>query len=266
MTARDDWARDLDSWAIPPEILAQAPERPWIHPVAQFTPPAQIPDSPSHRRAREALPAGGSVLDVGSGGGRASLAITPPASHIVAVDTQQAMLDVAASQAAARGAKFTGIVGAWPEVADRTPTCDVVVCHHVAYNVAGIGSFVTALSSHATRRVVIELPTRHPLSNLNPLWQHFWGLERPDHPRSDDFVACVRELGIDPQYEVWTDVSWGQRADMTDAERVAMVRVRLCLTADRDPEIVEALHELATPRPHEVATVWWDMESAVDRS
>ena len=89
----EQWRSDLASWAIPEEILSQAPESPWIHPVSMFTVDDEIPDSHSHRVAREAMPAGGSVLDVGSGGGRASMALVPPSTMLVAVDHQQGMLD-----------------------------------------------------------------------------------------------------------------------------------------------------------------------------
>ena len=33
----DAWRDDLASWAIPEEILSQADEPPWVHPVAMFT-------------------------------------------------------------------------------------------------------------------------------------------------------------------------------------------------------------------------------------
>ena len=81
MTAAEKWRADLASWAIPEEIRVQAPQDPWIHPVAQFIAPDVIPDSPAHQVARAALPEGGSVLDVGCGGGRAALALVPPASR-----------------------------------------------------------------------------------------------------------------------------------------------------------------------------------------
>src|SRR5581483_9036430 len=79
------WRDDLESWAIPPEILAAAPETPWACPTALFARSteetlaagggltAQGEPSPSFLRAREVLPAGGSVLDVGAGAGAASL-------------------------------------------------------------------------------------------------------------------------------------------------------------------------------------------------
>lgn len=124
----DQWRADLESWAIPDEILGQAAEPPWIHPVSMFTVDDTIADSPSHRRAREALPADGSVLDVGSGGGRAAFALVPPAGSVVAVDHQQAMLDAFAEAALPRGVRSHEYLGTWPAVADDVPRCDVVVC------------------------------------------------------------------------------------------------------------------------------------------
>ena len=67
-TAAEQWKKDLASWAIPQEILDQAVEKPWIHPPALFEIPDVIQDSLSHQRAREAMPDGGTVLDIGCGG------------------------------------------------------------------------------------------------------------------------------------------------------------------------------------------------------
>ena len=116
----NQWAADLESWALPQEILDQAPEVPWKHPVAMFTvapPHTPIPDSLSHQRAREVLEPGGSVLDIGSGGGRASMAITPPAGTLTAVDHQQEMLDEFHKAAETRGAIAHSYLGDWPDVA-----------------------------------------------------------------------------------------------------------------------------------------------------
>jgi len=259
MTAAERWAADLARWAIPQEILDQVDEMPWTHPVKQFTAPDVIPDSPSHSRAREALPAGGSVLDVGSGGGRASLALVPPAGRITAVDTSPGMLEAFVSGAGRRGVEAHTILGEWPRVEDEAPVCDVVVCHHVVYNVPDIAPFLRALTSQATRRVVVELPVRHPLTWLNPLWKHFWDLDRPMDPTADDLVACAREVGLDPTLEVWVDAQWGSRVDLPRAERVAMARTRVCLTPDRDPEVADFLAHMPESPERRVATLWWDV-------
>ena len=255
----DQWRRDLASWAIPEEILAQADEKPWVHPVAMFTVDDEIADSHSHRIAREAVPPDGSVLDVGSGGGRASLALVPPAGMVVAVDHQQGMLDAFAEAAERRGVRHLEFLGDWPAVVDEVPECDVVVCHHVAFNVADIGPFLQGLDSRARQRVVLELPMHHPMSSMNPLWKRFWDLDRPTQPTAHDLAAIARALGFDAHIDVWNDETWGRRVDMSMEERVRFARIRLCLTEERDAEVAAALIEQADNVPREVATVWWDV-------
>jgi SAM-dependent methyltransferase len=255
----DQWRVDLASWAIPEEILAQAEEKPWVHPVAMFTVEEDITDSHSHRIARAAVPSDGSVLDVGSGGGRASLALVPPAGMVVAVDHQQGMLDAFAEAAERRGVRHREFLGDWPAVVDEVPECDVVVCHHVAFNVADIGPFLRGLDSRARRRVVLELPMHHPMSNMNPLWKRFWNLDRPTKPTAHDLAAIARALGFDAHIDVWNDETWGRRVDMSMEERVRFARIRLCLTEERDVEVAAALIEQADNIPREVATVWWDV-------
>ncbi|MFM8626049.1 MAG: class I SAM-dependent methyltransferase [Actinomycetota bacterium] len=260
MTALEHWADALPRWGIPDHILRAAPESPWIHPVASFTPGDDVHvDTPSRSRALEALPAGGSVLDVGCGGGRAAFGLVPPATTVVGVDHQQEMLDVFGAQAASRGVGARTILGDWPAVADATPACDVVVCHHVFYNVADLGPFVRALTSHARRRVVVELPQHHPLSSLTPFWRQFWDLERPEAPTHHDALAAVRETGVDAHMEEFTQPL--PSGAITD-NHVAHTRVRLCLTPDRDPEVRAAM-EMHRVTERSVATIWWDSGSRV---
>lgn len=255
------WRADLQSWAIPQEILDQASEPPWAHPVAMFTVKGEVPDSLSHQRAREALPLNGSVLDIGSGGGRASMAITPPAGTLIAVDHQKEMLHEFSAAAQAKGVVSHTYVGDWPAVADSVPEADVVVCHHVAYNVADIVPFLVALNDHARVRVVMELPMTHPMSNMNSLWKKFWDLDRPTAPTPHLLQAIAVALGYPAVLDVWTDNTWGQRVDMSPSERIRQARIRLCLREDRDAEVAAALLAEQDSKPREVATLWWDVRS-----
>jgi SAM-dependent methyltransferase len=257
-TAAQQWADDLASWAIPPEILAVAPESPWIHPVEMFTVAGDVPDTLSHQRAREALGVGGSVLDVGCGGGRAAMALVPPAGRVTGVDEQQAMLDRFVAAAMEREVASETILGLWPQVAAGTPSADVVVCHHVAYNVADLVPFVMALSAHATRRVVVELPTTHPLTHMAPLWLEFWGLERPTGPTADDCLAVVREAGIDATIETWVDQSASARSLLTPEQQAHYTRIRLCLPEAREPDVAAFLARTEDPPARRTATLWWD--------
>ena len=245
----------MAEWTIPAEILAGAPESPWIHPPELFTVQGQIPDSPSHRIARAVEP--DSVLDVGCGGGRAALALTPPARELIGVDHQQRMLELFAAAAEAAGASHTEVLGDWPEASARTPDADVVVCHHVAYNVAELAPFALALTAHARHRVVLELPQQHPLSHLSAAWRHFWDIERPTGPTAGDALAVLREAGLDAQIELWQDESFASRATIPLNDQARFMRIRLCLPLEREADVLQFLVDQGPEAPREQATIWW---------
>jgi SAM-dependent methyltransferase len=260
-TASSHWASELSAWQIPQEILAAAPASPWIHPVELFRAgDAPEPDTPSRSRAREVLPPGGTVLDVGCGGGRAALALAPPAATVIGVDHQQGMLDNFAAAATERGLRHGEILGNWPEVAEQAPSADVVVCHHVAYNVADLPGFVAALDAHARQRVVLVLPQCHPLAATAPLWQHFWGLERPDGPTAHDALEVIRENGLDAHLEHWQQGDPGASPlhGVPMAKQVEFMRIRLCLAPDRDAELAQIMAD-TPPTLRQLATIWWDV-------
>jgi SAM-dependent methyltransferase len=257
------WAEELAGWGVPEEIRAQCPTDPWVLPVELFRAPAGEPmTTVSLARAREALPPGGHVLDVGCGGGRASLALVPPARRVTGVDRSPEMLAAFAEAAATAGVAHAGIAGSWPEAAERTPRADVVVCHHVAYNVADLAAFARALDGHARHRVVLELTGRHPTAWLSPLWQRFWGLPRPAGPVARDALDVLVEAGLPARLETWQDDTPRGVLTLSPAERVAFVRTRVCLPADRDPEVADALAALPLGEPRTMATIWWDVGRA----
>lgn len=256
--AAHQWVADLASWAIPDAIMAQAPSNPWIHPVAQFlAPDGPIPDSPSHAAAREVLPEGGSVLDVGCGGGRGALALVPPAMHLIGVDHQEGMLEAFAAAAEARGVTHTEILGDWPDVAADTPIADVAISHHVAYNVPDLPGFARALTEHARHRVVLELPVRHPLSWMNPLWKQFWDLNRPTSPTAEDALVILRELGYDAHLVEFDDVT--ERIPLDPTAQAEAACVRLCLPVDRADEVAAAVVAADRGTPRRLAAIWWDV-------
>jgi SAM-dependent methyltransferase len=263
--AAERWRLALEAWAIPEEILAAAPESPWSFPTELFATRADAAvehTTPSARRAIEALERGGSVLDVGSGAGAASLPLAPTAGRITAVDTSPAMLDAFRERAARAGVAHEAIVASWPEVADDVAVADVVVCNHVLYNVANLDVFVSALTDHARARVVVELSPRHPASDLDRLWLRFHGLLRPTGPTADDAAAVIEEtLGVEPRRDDWTAPP---RGTLTREDMVAWIRRRLCLTADRDPEVAAAIADRLVEQdgrvsfgPRPVVTLWW---------
>ena len=89
------------------------------------------------------------MLDVGVGGGAASLPLAPPAALLVGVDQSEGMLATFADACERRRVAHREVQGSWPDVAGQVEPADVVVCHHVLYNVADVVPFVEALSEHA---------------------------------------------------------------------------------------------------------------------
>ena len=258
MGAAEEWAGALASWAIPPEILAAAPEDPWAWPVSSFvraTAHAMARDTPSARRGREAVPEGGTVLDVGCGAGAASLPLCPPAAVVVGVDRDDEMLAAFAEQASARGVEHREISGPWPGVMDAVSAADVVVCHHVLYNIGDLEPFVTAMADRARNRFVIEMTAEHPRAWSAPIWRALHGIERPTRPTAEDAIEVLAELGVAVHVERWVS----EMDPTPSAELVPMVRRALCLPAARDPDVAKALAEHPPPSSRAHVTLWADV-------
>jgi SAM-dependent methyltransferase len=262
------WRSDLESWAIPTEILAATPESPWVLPRQLFIRRAEhrseASAGPSYQRAWEALANPGSVLDVGAGAGAACLPLVPRAPAMTAVDSDRDLLSVLVDNADRLGKAVLPVCGRWPDVAGEVEPADVVTCHHVLYNVADLGPFVAALTSHARRLVVVELTARHPLTALNPLWERFHGLVRPNVPTACDALAVLEELGLAPGHEVWSRS--GEPDHGTFEDLVEVTRRRLCMGPGRAGEVASALRELGAEGDRaaelrspgsELVTIWW---------
>jgi len=214
---------------------------------------AQQPVRPSRRRALEALPEGGSVLDVGVGGGASSLGLVPKAALITGVDSLDDMLESFKASARAVGVDARAVHGRWPEAAGHVEPADVAVCHHALYGVAEIEPFIAAITASARERVVIEVSAHPPLINLNPLWRRFHGIERADRLVADDAKALLASMGLAVDRE---DIVLPPAAQEVTPERVAFVRRRLFVGPERDDEIATFLEE-QVPEEHRVAALWW---------
>lgn len=270
------WAEDLAAWRIPEHITAKAEHSPWVLPEEVFTRRAERylaqPEGPSYRLAVQALGDGGTVLDVGAGAGAASLPLIAHTTALTAVDQHLPMLDWLAERAATLGLGAHTVCGRWPDIADRIAPADVVLCHHVLYNVADLEPFVVALTNHARRLVIAEITVRHPLTQLNPYWQEFHGLTRPAGPTADDAIKALQALGLDVQAERWTRTPSAEYA--TFAALLDVTRRRLCLPPERAGDLAAALrrdgvHDHIPPdlgsSGRELVTLWWAGTAQPDR-
>ena len=256
MISSEKWKSDLEAWSIPKEIIDKAPESPWIHPPSLFQIPKLIDLTPSHQKAFEVLPVNGSILDIGCGGGIAAFAMGKKAGLVIGVDHQVEMLEMFSENAKERHIDSKVYEGFWPEIESKVEVADIAVAHHVVYNVQEIVPFIKAMNSHARKRVVIEMPQHHPLSNLSEAWKFFWNLDRPVNPTPQDFVDVLSELGINAHVQLWDGQSRQER-NMDDAVR--FTRIRLCLPASREAEVRQFLENYPPSEIRPLATIWWDL-------
>ncbi|MBV9312744.1 MAG: methyltransferase domain-containing protein [Pseudonocardia sp.] len=253
--AADRWRQLQQARAVPPEILEAAEVSPWRHNPARFAAPAEPLNSPSRDAALALLSDDrgdgepGAVLDVGCGGGSASIAVADRAGELVGIDHDPSMLEVFAADCRARGIRFRTVLGEWPSVADEAGSADAVLCHHVGYNTLDLTSFVVALTTAARRGVVMELTARHPMAWLDPLWARFHDVHRPEPATADDAIAVLAELGITPSVTRWERPSLGP-------EDPVWIARRLCLPSTRVDEVASALADIP-PRPCATVTLAW---------
>lgn len=273
MEALQRWGSALRGWEIPEEIRCRAPETPWGFPTGVFekrtVSALRRPLSHSHRRALEALPASGTLLDVGVGAGASSLPLAPHTSIITGVDSSAKMLEAFSRAADALGANIRTEHGSWPEIAGKVEPAHVAVCHHVLFNVSDLGPFASALNDKASRRVVVEMTPAHPMAWMNDLWLRFHGLRRPTGPTYEDASAALQELGFQVSCSV-NESPPVLSGFETRADAVALVRKRLCLEPSQDEAIAEALGDRlfvkeglwsTGPPRHMIVTLWWDKPS-----
>lgn len=253
----DRWRAGLRADAPPQPIVDAGPERPrFLDPeLFRWRPEEEAarPPRPSRLRALEALPEGGTVLDVGVGGGASSLGLGPRAGLIVGVDHSEAMLASFAAGGEVAGAAVRPVLGTWPDVAGDVEAADVAVCHHAVYGTEEIEAFVAALTSHARRRVVVEVSAQPPTAGLHPLWKALHGVERPTRAVADELQEVLVAMGLAVERE---DTVLAPRPREVTPRLVAHARQRLFVGEDRDPEIAELLRALPAAE-HRVVALWW---------
>ena len=145
-----------------------------------------------------------SVLDVGAGTGRFSLALAPQAEHITAVEPSAAMMDFLRRDAADKGLSNISYVQiTWQEAPDNLQA-DIVICSHVLYPIRDIEPFLSKLQKATRQDCYIYSRATHIDALTADLWQHFHHDERRIPPSYIHVLDVLYEMGIFANVEIVT--------------------------------------------------------------
>ncbi|MEX1254486.1 MAG: class I SAM-dependent methyltransferase [Dehalococcoidia bacterium] len=208
------------------------------------------------------------VLDVGAGTGRHTVALAPYARRVTAVDPSAAMLRFLREDAAEQGLTNVDVIeGAWPDIAANAPEADVVISAHVLYPIEDVAPFLRALDAHARRLCCLHLMVRQPWFDSIGLWAAVHEQPRLPQPTYIDAVNLLHQLGCYANVEVaWVETPRGYASLDVAVEGFAET-VAAGDDAARRQRLREALTERLEPQPdgrlalpldrHPLATVSW---------
>ena len=155
---------------------------------------------PLFHRLERVVTAETSVLDVGAGTGRFTLAFAPYARHITAVEPNTSMLDYLRRDAHEQGLTNISYVQTTWQDAPEDLSADIVICSHVLYPIHDIAPFLKKLRA-ATRHVCYITMRATPIDALTAhLWRHFHGDERCLPP------GYIHALDVMYEMELYADV------------------------------------------------------------
>lgn len=159
------------------------------------------PRDPFLTRVRRVSGARSTLLDIGAGPGRFSLALAPRVAQVVAVDASPVMGSLLRRAAGRAGyTNITTVTGRWEEV--EVEPADVVICAFVLPLVEDAAAFLAKLDASCRSHAFVYLSALSGDLFADPLWRHFHGRPRQPGPTYLDAVAVLSELGIRTDVEV----------------------------------------------------------------
>jgi SAM-dependent methyltransferase len=197
---------------------------------------ANATTDPLYRRLRRATGRRSTVLDVGAGPGRFTLALAPHVAAVTAVDPSGAMLDICRREARRRQlGNVTTVHARWQDA--DVAAASVVFSSYVLPLVADAAGFLAKLNAAATERAFLYLGAYSLDAVMDPLWRHFHGRPRKPGATYLDAIDVLRELGAKPAVEVVEVTSRARFATVAAAAKD--YRDQLCL-----PDTPEVRKEL----------------------
>lgn len=256
-TSSDYWSRRMTNRANQLRRLAAGDD-----PFLQLVLSCATPDS--------------SILDVGAGAGRYTVALAAHARALTAVEPDEAMIPLLRESVEQAGLGAAGdktppykveIVRSTWEQAEVAPA-DLAVCAHVLYPIAAAEPFLRKLDEHASVACFVALRDTAPEPEpLGRLWQRYYGEPRLLQPGYADAFDLLYEMGIRANVRVYPAPGQTRRFESIE-QALAGVREHLILPeetpsdadllAELGPALLESEGLFVLPaEPTHIAALWW---------
>jgi len=157
---------------------------------------------PLFLKVRDVVTQQTTVLDVGAGTGRFTLALAPLVKLITAVEPNSSMLNYLRHDASERGLTNISYVQTTWQDAPENLSAEIVLCSHVLYPIVDIVPFLDKLSAATRIACYIYMRATHIDSVTAHLWRHFHGDERCLPPGYINAVDVLYEMGIYANLEI----------------------------------------------------------------
>jgi FkbM family methyltransferase len=161
-----------------------------------------ISHDPLYLRLCEIVGSQTSILDVGAGTGRFSLALAPRVNHIIAVEPSEAMLDFLRQDAADKDLRnISFLQTTWQEAPDNLQA-DIILCSHVVYPIKDIEPFLSKLQKASLQTCYLYVRATHIDALTADLWRYFHYDERCMPPSYIHVLDVLYEMGIFANVEI----------------------------------------------------------------
>lgn len=186
-------------------------------------------------RLRRATTPRSTVIDVGAGTGRFSLALAPHVGEVVAVDPSRAMLGVLERERRRRGLENVRVVASPWQDATRShdpaatrgagtrhgalPPADAVLCSYVLPLIDDAEPFLARMDAACRGRAFVYMNAMSADALVDPFWRHFHGRPRRPGPTYLDAAEILGDLRLRPDVEIVEVRPLARFATLADAVR-----------------------------------------------